>query len=131
MGATDRRGDATFERGEVGLPKRCSRGAGGMETALPGAKAARSCSNRPRRDPRCGMRLFEDSCSYRSMAPPRDSGPRTQPMNRSLAGLGHREGTWRNWPGFGTLAVIAPEILVPEGYRAVIVAPRADDDTLG
>jgi len=52
-------------------------------------------------------------------------------MNRNFAGLGHHEGTWRDWPGFGTLAVIAPEILVPEGYRAVIVAPRADDDTLG
>ena len=52
-------------------------------------------------------------------------------MTRNLAGLGHSERAWRDWPGFCTLAVIAPEILVPEGYRAVIVAPRADDDTLG
>src|ERR1043165_2802672 len=65
------------------------------------------------------------------MAPPRDSGPRREATNRSYAGLGHPEHAWRNWPGFDTLAVIAPEILVPEGYRAVIVAPRADDETLG
>src|SRR5215831_1307870 len=52
-------------------------------------------------------------------------------MNRNFAGLGRAEQAWRNWPGFGTLPVIAPEILVPEGYRAVIVAPRADDETLG
>jgi LmbE family N-acetylglucosaminyl deacetylase len=30
-----------------------------------------------------------------------------------------------------SLAVIAPEILVPNGYRAVFVAPRAEDETLG
>jgi LmbE family N-acetylglucosaminyl deacetylase len=52
-------------------------------------------------------------------------------MSRNFAGLGRAEQAWRNWPGFGTLPVIAPEILVPEGYRAVIVAPRADDETLG
>ncbi|HZI84664.1 MAG TPA: PIG-L family deacetylase [Casimicrobiaceae bacterium] len=52
-------------------------------------------------------------------------------MNRNFAGHGRPEFAWRHWPGFNTLAVIAPEILVPEGYRAVIVAPRADDETLG
>ena len=52
-------------------------------------------------------------------------------MSRSYAGLGQTEHAWRSWPGFGTLAVIAPEILVPEGDRAVIFAPRADDETLG
>jgi LmbE family N-acetylglucosaminyl deacetylase len=62
------------------------------------------------------------------MPSPRDTG-RTQ-TNRSL-GLARADHGWRNWPGFNTLPVIAPEILVPEGYRAVIVAPRADDETLG
>lgn len=35
------------------------------------------------------------------------------------------------WPGVDWLPVIAPEILVPKGYRAVFVAPRAEDETLG
>jgi len=61
---------------------------------------------------------------------PRDSG-RKETMSRHFAGLGRSEHTWRNWSGFDTMPVIAPEILVPEGYRAVIVAPRADDETLG
>jgi LmbE family N-acetylglucosaminyl deacetylase len=52
-------------------------------------------------------------------------------MTRNVAGLSRAEHAWRTWSGFDTLAVIAPEILVPEGYRAVIVAPRADDETLG
>ena len=64
------------------------------------------------------------------MSPPRDTG-RTQTTNRSVAGPARADQRWRNWPGFNTLPVIAPEILVPEGYRAVIVAPRADDETLG
>jgi LmbE family N-acetylglucosaminyl deacetylase len=51
-------------------------------------------------------------------------------MSRNFAGLGHSQRTWRDWPGFHTLAVIAPEILVPAGYRAVIVAPHADDDDM-
>ena len=52
-------------------------------------------------------------------------------MSYNVADVGHAERAWRDWPGFESLAVIAPEILVPEGYRAVIVAPRADDETLG
>jgi LmbE family N-acetylglucosaminyl deacetylase len=64
------------------------------------------------------------------MSPPRDSG-RTQITNRSAPRTGRAEQAWRNWAGFDRLAVIAPEILVPRGYRAVIVAPRADDETLG
>ena len=52
-------------------------------------------------------------------------------MNSRSVHLGNAERAWRDWPGFDTLAVIAPEILVPEGDRAVIVAPRADDETLG
>ena len=64
------------------------------------------------------------------MSPPRDTG-RSQTPNRSVAGLPRPDQRWRSWPGFNTLPVIAPEILVPEGYRAVIVAPRADDETLG
>jgi LmbE family N-acetylglucosaminyl deacetylase len=63
------------------------------------------------------------------MAPPRDTG-RTL-TSRNSSGLGRAELAWLNWPGFNTLAVIAPEILVPRGYRAVIVAPRADEETLG
>jgi LmbE family N-acetylglucosaminyl deacetylase len=64
------------------------------------------------------------------MPPPRDPG-RTHTVSRNFAGLHRPEHGWKNWSGFDTLPVIAPEILVPEGYRAVIVAPRADDETLG
>ncbi len=52
-------------------------------------------------------------------------------MSYSFAGAGQAARAGRHWPGFDSLAVIAPEILVPEGYRAVIVAPRPDDETLG
>ena len=62
------------------------------------------------------------------MPPPRDTGRTT---SRNFAGVGRVDQAWQRWPGLSTLPVIAPEILVPEGYRAVIVAPRADDETLG
>jgi LmbE family N-acetylglucosaminyl deacetylase len=52
-------------------------------------------------------------------------------MSRRPAGVGNAERAWRDWPGFDSLPVIAPEILVPHGCRAVIVTPRADDETLG
>jgi LmbE family N-acetylglucosaminyl deacetylase len=52
-------------------------------------------------------------------------------MSRRPAGVGNAERAWRDWPGFDSLPVIAPEILVPHGCRAVVVAPRADDETLG
>ena len=34
------------------------------------------------------------------------------------------------WPGVDALAVTAPEILVPRPYRAVIVAPHPDDESI-
>ena len=47
------------------------------------------------------------------------------------AGLGTAERAWRGWPGVDRLPVIAPEILVPKGYRAVVVAPHPDDESVG
>src|ERR1700694_3078860 len=47
------------------------------------------------------------------------------------AALGTPEHAWRGWPGVEALPVIAPEILVPKGYRAVVVAPHPDDESLG
>jgi LmbE family N-acetylglucosaminyl deacetylase len=52
-------------------------------------------------------------------------------MNRKVAGLGTPARVWRDWPGFDTLPVIAPEILVPKGHRAVVVAPHPGDEGLG
>lgn len=52
-------------------------------------------------------------------------------MNRKLAGLGTPTRVWRDWPGFDALPVIAPEILVPKGHRAVVVAPNPDGEGLG
>jgi GlcNAc-PI de-N-acetylase len=46
-------------------------------------------------------------------------------------GLGTPEHAWRGWPGVDALPVIAPEILVPKGYRAVVVAPHPDDESIG
>ena len=47
------------------------------------------------------------------------------------AGLETPERAWRGWPAVDALPVIAPEILVPKGYRAVVVAPHPDDESLG
>ena len=47
------------------------------------------------------------------------------------AGLDTPERAWRGWPAVDALPVIAPEILVPKGYRAVVVAPHPDDESLG
>ncbi len=103
--------------------------ADGMETASWATEASLRATNGPARKSGVTDASFAElrSCP---MPPPRETG-RTQIMNRNFAGLGRPAHAWRNWPGFNTLAVIAPEILVPEGYRAVIVAPRADDETLG
>jgi LmbE family N-acetylglucosaminyl deacetylase len=52
-------------------------------------------------------------------------------MNRKLAGLGTPARAWRDWPGFDALPVIAPEMLVQKGRRAVVVAPYPDGEGLG
>jgi LmbE family N-acetylglucosaminyl deacetylase len=52
-------------------------------------------------------------------------------MNRKLAGLGTPARVWRDWPGFDALPVIAPEMLVQKGRRAVVVAPHPDGEGLG
>lgn len=52
-------------------------------------------------------------------------------MNRKLTGLGTPARAWRDWPGFDTLPVMAPEILVPKGHRTVVVAPHPGDEGLG
>ncbi len=58
-------------------------------------------------------------------------GERPQAVNRNFAGLGNTERVWRDRSALDALPVIAPEILVPEGYRAVILAPHADEKSLG
>ncbi|MDQ2962619.1 MAG: PIG-L family deacetylase [Pseudomonadota bacterium] len=52
-------------------------------------------------------------------------------MIQRNVGLGTSGRAWPGWPGVDALPVIAPEILVPKGYRAVVVAPHPDDDSLG
>jgi LmbE family N-acetylglucosaminyl deacetylase len=47
------------------------------------------------------------------------------------AGVGISRRAWRGWPGVETLPIVAPEILVPRQYRAVVVAAHPDDESIG
>lgn len=49
---------------------------------------------------------------------------------RAIRGEGTTETEWRNWPGLESLPAIAASELVPEGSRAVVVAPHPDDEVL-
>jgi len=49
---------------------------------------------------------------------------------RAIRGEGTTETEWRNWPGLDSLPAIAVSQLVPEGSRAVVVAPHPDDEVL-
>ncbi|MDM0014621.1 PIG-L family deacetylase [Variovorax sp. J22P168] len=50
--------------------------------------------------------------------------------DRAIRGEGTSEAEWSGWPGLRTLCPIDIDELVPEGSRAVIVAPHPDDEVL-
>ena len=79
--------------------------------------------------------LYRGSCSPtgKSIGAQSDSrcGVRHKAMIHRNVGAETSERAWRGWPGVDALPVIAPEILVPKGYRAVVVAPHPDDESLG
>ena len=49
---------------------------------------------------------------------------------RAIRGEGTTEAEWHRWPGLAELPVIDMHALVPEGARAVVVAPHPDDEVL-
>ena len=49
---------------------------------------------------------------------------------RAIRGDGTTEAEWNGWPGLARLPAIAAGELVPEGARAVVVAPHPDDEVL-
>lgn len=53
------------------------------------------------------------------------------PGERQIRGGGTPESSWQAWPGLAALPDIGIDQLVPEGRRAVIVAPHPDDEILG
>lgn len=50
--------------------------------------------------------------------------------DRAIRGQGTTEAQWTQWPGLHGLSTIAIHDLVPDGCRAVIVAPHPDDEVL-
>lgn len=51
-------------------------------------------------------------------------------QDRAIRGEGTTEAEWSGWPGLRTLHPTDIDDLVPEGSRAVIVAPHPDDEVL-
>ena len=49
---------------------------------------------------------------------------------RAIRGEGTTEIEWSRWPGLARLPAIAPQELVPQSARAVVVAPHPDDEVL-
>jgi LmbE family N-acetylglucosaminyl deacetylase len=49
---------------------------------------------------------------------------------RAIRGEGTTEIEWCRWPGLARLPAIAPQELVPQSARAVVVAPHPDDEVL-
>jgi len=49
---------------------------------------------------------------------------------RAIRGEGTTEAEWHGWPGLASLPAIDLRDLVPEGARAVVVAPHPDDEVL-
>lgn len=50
--------------------------------------------------------------------------------SRAIRGEGTTEAEWHRWPGLAELPCIDMRALVPEGSRAVVVAPHPDDEVL-
>lgn len=50
---------------------------------------------------------------------------------RRIRGAGTPEAAWQAWPGLAALPLVTAAELVPEGARAVVVAPHPDDEVLG
>lgn len=51
-------------------------------------------------------------------------------VDRQLRGQGTEEAEWLGWPAWKGVASVDAARLVPEGYRAVMVAPHPDDEVL-
>jgi LmbE family N-acetylglucosaminyl deacetylase len=51
--------------------------------------------------------------------------------SRCISGVGTPEGEWIGWPGLTQAPEIDLDALVPNGRRAVVVAPHPDDEVLG
>lgn len=51
--------------------------------------------------------------------------------SRRIEGQGTPARDWSAWSGMEALPVLEPATLVPEGRRAVVVAPHPDDEVLG
>jgi LmbE family N-acetylglucosaminyl deacetylase len=51
--------------------------------------------------------------------------------SRRIEGAGTPDADWQAWPRLGTLPRVTAQELVPDGARAVIVAPHPDDELLG
>ncbi|RYZ42490.1 MAG: PIG-L family deacetylase [Myxococcaceae bacterium] len=51
--------------------------------------------------------------------------------SRHIFGEGTPARDWASWSGLESLPWLDPDVLVPEGRRAVIVAPHPDDEVLG
>ena len=51
-------------------------------------------------------------------------------IDRAIQGLGTAEAEWLRWERLHQLPVLAPTELVPQGARAVVVAPHPDDEIL-
>lgn len=81
-------------------------------------------------NPRCTEGHALQRGKHRRASDPR-CGVRHKGMIHRNVGPEASERAWRGWPGVDALPVIAPEILVPKGYRAVVVAPHPDDESLG
>jgi LmbE family N-acetylglucosaminyl deacetylase len=50
--------------------------------------------------------------------------------DRTIRGQGTTEAEWHGWPGLSSVRLTSMEALVPQGARAVIVAPHPDDEVL-
>lgn len=55
---------------------------------------------------------------------------RPAPMDRAIEGLGTPESEWLPWLAAQQLPELTADDLVPEGRRAVVVAPHPDDEVL-
>jgi len=51
--------------------------------------------------------------------------------SRRISGIGTPEREWAGWPGLTRAPEIDLDALVPNGFRAVVVAPHPDDEVLG
>ena len=60
-----------------------------------------------------------------------DESPLRSPSDRRIDGEGTPEWAWRQWQPLWGAPLTSLDELVPEGRRAVVVAPHPDDEVLG